>query len=154
MTTKEGTFLVAEADEGSAVLRDVDDGQVHALSSNPDLEPGAVVDATVTPEPPMEVTWSAEIHETRRIEREQSDLEPTQRAREAASEQAVGDLTRFERAGEGEVHVLSVPENEVEQAVADVIEDVATLERAARLGAVRVEVRTAPGVVSIRYLPD
>lgn len=154
MTTKDGTFLVAEADEASAVLRDVEDGQVHTLSSNPGLAAGTVVDATVTTEPPMEVTWSAEIHDERTIEVEESDLEPTRRALETAAEQQTGDLTRFERAGEGEVHVLSVPEAQTEQAVADVLEDEATVERAARLGAVRVEVRTEPGTVSVRYLPE
>lgn len=154
MSTKEGTFVVAEADEGAVVLRDADDGQVHPLSSNPGLDAGTVVDATLTAEPPMEVTWSAEVHETREVELVRTDLEPTRQAREAAADQSVGDLARLERAGEGEVHVLSVPAEEVETAATDVLEDEATLERAARIGAVRVEVRTGEGLLSVRYLPD
>ena len=62
-------------------------------------------------------------------------------------------MTRRERAGTGELHVLTVPDGETEAAVADVLEDEATLARAARLGVERVEVRSEPGVVSVRYLP-
>lgn len=102
----------------------------------------------------MEVTWTAEIHEERTVDLVESDLEPTKRARDAAAELSVGEVERFERAGEGEVHVLAVPEGDAEQAATDVLEDEATVERAARLDATRVEVRTAPGVVSVRYLPD
>jgi len=154
MPTKEGTFLVTEADPDAAVLRDVSDGQVHPLAANPGLESGAIVEATLTAEPPMEVTWSAEIEASREIELLEADLEPTVHAREAAAEQAEGELTPLERAGEGEVHVLSVGTEAVEDAVADVLEDEATVERAARLGAVRVEVRTGEDFVSVRYLPD
>jgi hypothetical protein len=70
-----------------------------------------------------------------------------------AAEQEVGELTTRERAGEGEVHVISVPPGRTEQAVADVVEDETTLTRAARLGVNRVEVRAAEGVLSVRYLP-
>jgi hypothetical protein len=153
MTTTESTFLVAEADAESAVLRDVADGQLHTLSTNPDLDAGEVVEATLTAEPPMEVTWTAEIAERRTIPVEHVALEPTRRSMETAEGMGVGDLERFERAGEGEVHVLAVPAGEEEQAVADVVDDEATVERAARLDAVRVELRTAEGLLSVRYLP-
>lgn len=102
----------------------------------------------------MEVTWTAEIHEERTVDLAESDLEPTKRARDAAAELSVGEVERFERAGEGEVHVIAVPEGDVESAVDDVLQEDATLERAARLEAVRVEVRTAPGTLSVRYLPE
>jgi hypothetical protein len=49
--------------------------------------------------------------------------------------------------------VLTVPDDGTEQAVADVLEDEATFSRAARLGVGLVEVRSEPGVVSVRYLP-
>jgi hypothetical protein len=85
-----------------------------------------------------------------------SDLSPTKQAMEIAADQPVGEIERVERAGTGEIHVLSVPTEQTEQAAADVVEDIATVERAARLGAVRVEVRsdTEEGVVNVRYLPD
>lgn len=165
MTEKTGTFLVTEADEGSAVLRDVDDGQVHTLSANPGvsegdgsteeapLSAGEALEATVAPEPPMEVTWELQAIERRwDVELVDSDLQPTRRAVETADGQPEGELTRIERAGSGEVHVLTVPDPAT--AAADVLADEGTLERAARLGAVRVEVRRGDGMVSVRYLPD
>ncbi|GAB3685443.1 DUF5812 family protein [Salinarchaeum chitinilyticum] len=153
MTTTTGTFLVTEADAESAILRDVEDGQLHTLSTNPGLERLEVVDATLTAEPPMEVTWSAEIDDRRQIPAERVDLEPTRRSIETAESMATGDLERYERAGEGEVHVLAVPAGGEAEAAADVLDDEATIERAARLGAVRVELRTAEGLLSVRYLP-
>lgn len=154
MTETAGTFLVTSVDPETAVVRDVETGQVHPLSENPGLEEGAVVEATLTAEPPMEVTWAAEIESTRRIDLVESDLEPTALAREVAADQSVGEVTRRERAGEGEIHVLTVPDGDVQQAATDVLEDQATVERAARLGVVRVEVRTGDGLVSVRYLPE
>ena len=37
---REGRFLVTHADEDSAVLKDVDRGQVHTLADNPGVEAG------------------------------------------------------------------------------------------------------------------
>ena len=150
---KQGTFYVTEADDESAILRDVTDGQVHTLADNPGVDVGAVVEATLEPEPPMEVVWTAEIDRTFEVDVSRSEEPPTQRAHETAADQPVGDLTRHERAGTGEVHVLTVPDDETEAAVADVEADEATVERAARLGVERVEIRFEPGVVSVRYLP-
>jgi hypothetical protein len=153
MTEKSGTFVVAEADADSAVLRDAADGQVHTLSENPGVEAGEVIAGTVAPEPPMEVTWDlVEVADRWTVEFVETDLQPTTQAREVAAEQAEGDLERIERAGEGELHVLSVPDPA--GAARDVLDDEGTLERAARVGAVRVEVRTGEGMLSVRYLPD
>ena len=55
--------------------------------------------------------------------------------------------------GDGEDVDLTVPDEETEAAVGDVLDDEATVERAARFGVERVEVRAEPGVVSVRYLP-
>jgi len=54
---KESTFLVTHADEDSAVLKDVHDGQVHALSTNPGIEVGDAIEGIVAPDPPLEVSW-------------------------------------------------------------------------------------------------
>jgi hypothetical protein len=154
MTEKTSTFLVTHAEDDSAVLKDVHDGQVHTLSSNPGVEADDAIDATVEPEPPMEVTWDVvEIDERRPLTVHESDEPPTSHERDIAEEQNVGDLERTERAGTGEIHVLSVPAEETEDAVADVLEDEGTLSRAARLGVNRVEVRSEDGTVSVRYLP-
>lgn len=154
MTAQEGRFLVTHVDETSAVLKDVDRGQVHTLVENPGVEVHDVVEGTVEPEPPMEVTYRlVDIEERRSLTVEESPEPPTAQEREIAADQPEGDLTQRDRAGTGELHVLTVPEAETEAAVADVLEDEATLVRAARLGVERVEVRSDDGVVSVRYLP-
>jgi hypothetical protein len=154
----EGRFLVTHADGDSAVLKDVESGQVHTLAENPGVEERDVLEATVAPEPPMEVTWRVtEVRERRALGVEESDEPPTAQERDLATEVEVGDFVRRERAGEGEIHVLTVPPEEVEAAVADVLDDEGTLARAARLGVARVEVRSTTtgdrGVVSVRYMP-
>ncbi|MGB9987288.1 DUF5812 family protein [Salarchaeum japonicum] len=156
MSEKSGTFLVTHADEDSAVLADVRDTHVHTLSSNPGVEAGEVLEATVSPDPPMEVTWSVTAVEDRtKIPVERSEERPTTQAYDLHDDLAEGDVTTTERAGTGEVHVLAVPPAQTEDAVADVEDDQATLERAARLGVNRVEIRfdADEGVVSVRYLP-
>ena len=52
----DGTFVVTHADVESAVLRDVDSGQVHTLGDGHEVEAGDVLTATLAPEPPLEVT--------------------------------------------------------------------------------------------------
>ncbi|MFB6084970.1 MAG: DUF5812 family protein [Halorientalis sp.] len=151
---KDATFLVTAADEESAVLRDVTDSQVHTLTTNPSVEVGEVLDASIEPDPPMEVAWRVvEIAQRRTIPVERSPEPPTQQAREIAADQPVGEITRRERAGEGELHVVTVPEGGADDAAADVLDDEETLARAARLGVDRVEIRADGQVLSVRYLP-
>ncbi|WP_224333743.1 DUF5812 family protein [Haloprofundus halobius] len=153
--SKEGTFLVTAADDETAVLKDVEDGQVHTLVSNPGVERHDAVEGVVAPDPPMNVTWQlVEVESRRPLRIEESSESPTTMARDLAAEQPVGELTRRERAGTGEIHVVTVPEETTEQAVADVLDDEeGLLSRAARLGVNRVEVRSSPGVVVVRYMP-
>lgn len=150
-----GTFVVTHAEDGSAVLKDVDGGQVHTLGENPGVAPGDVLDATLSPEPPMEVTWRVvDVERRRSVTVEESPEPPTRQERDLAAAQATGELARRERAGTGESHVLNVPPGETDDVVAEIREDEATLARAARMPAVnRVEIRAEPGVVSVRYLP-
>lgn len=152
-----GTFVVTHADEASAVVRDVETAQVHTLSSNPGVEEGDVLDATIAPDPPLDVSWQVvAVDDRRTVELVDSDLEPTRQSIDAGTDASVGELITIERAGSGEVHVLSVDPGDLEAAAADVLEDPETVARAARLGAVRVEVRRAreDGVLSVRYLPE
>ncbi|WP_423750780.1 DUF5812 family protein [Salinirarus marinus] len=151
---KEGTFLVTAADEESAVLKDVESGQVHTLSSNPGVERNDAVEGVVAPDPPLELSWQlVEVDDRWSLVVEESAESPTSFVRDVAADQAVGELAREERAGTGEIHVLTVPEGETDEVVADVVDDEATYARAARLGVARVEIRSAPGVVSVRYMP-
>lgn len=153
---KEGTFLVTHADDDSAVLQDTADGQVHTLAANPGVEADEALSATIAPDGPMEVAWELlDIEERRVLTAERSEEPPTTQEREIAAAQDEGEVTTRERAGVGELHVLTVPTERVADAVSDVLDDEATLARAARLGVNRVEVRsdTDDGVVSVRYLP-
>jgi hypothetical protein len=157
-TETESTFLVTHAEEETAMLTDVENGQIHTLSENPGVEAGDVLSGTLAPEPPMEVTWQVvSVDERRSITLERSNESPTTQAYDLAAEQETGEITRQERAGTGAVHIITVPPEEIEQAVEDVLTDEATLERAARLGvervAVRADSRDGDGVVSVRYLP-
>ncbi len=155
MTQKEGTFLVTHADEDSVTVRDVADSQVLTLSENPGLEAGAVIEATLEAEPPMEVTYAIDdLGAEYEIPVAVVDLEPTQQAKDLAADQPVGELTTRERAGTGELHVLTVPDGEAAPTAEEVAADDETVARAARLGVDRVEIRTAEGAVSVRYLPD
>lgn len=154
MTEQEGTFLVTHVDEGSAVLKNVESGQVHTVEEPPGLEAREVIEGSIAAEPPMEITYRLiETEERRRLSVEESSEPPTQQEREIAAEQSVGEITRHERAGIGELHVLTVPDERTDEAIEDVVDDEATLVRAARLGVNRVEIRSDPGVISVRYLP-
>lgn len=152
---KESTFLVTHAEAESAVMRDVDDGQVHTLSTNPGVDVDDAVEGVVAPEGPMSVTWTlVEVEQRRALTIERSPEPPTTQERDLAAEQDVGELTRRPRAGDGELHVVTVPEDETDSAVEELLADRETmLSRAARLGVERVELRLAPGVVSVRYMP-
>ncbi len=152
--TKTSTFVVTDVDDETALLRDVHDAEVHTLSAHPDFAAREIVEATLRAEPPMEVTWVVDSLDSRReIEVAESTEAPTTLSRELAADQDVGEVTRRERAGEGEFHVITVPEGQTAGAVDDVLDDEETIARAARLGVDRVEVRSADGVVSVRYLP-
>lgn len=151
----ESTFLVTAADEASAILQDVHTSQIHTLSENPDLAAESVIEATVQPEPPMNATYEVEEVESRRaVEITVAEESPTPQATDIAADQPVGEITRRERAGTGEIHVITVPDDQTESAVEDVTADrERRLTQAARVGAAIVEVRSAPGLVEVRYLP-
>lgn len=152
MTAKRGTFLVTHASGDDAVLADVADGQVHTLSSNPGVEAGEVLAATVAADPPLEVTWSVTAVEERwRVAVDRAEERPSDRAHELAADADEGELATTEHEDGGELHVLAVPSPD--DAADDVVADETTRRRAARLGASRVEVRTAEDFVSVRYLP-
>jgi hypothetical protein len=151
----EGTFLVTAADDTSAVLKNVESGQVHTLSSNPGVERNDVIEGTVSPDPPMNVSYQlVETVSRRSLSIDRSKEPPTAHSEELAAAQDVGELTREPREGIGEIHVITVPDDGTETAVDDVLEDEeGLLSRAARLGVNRVEIRSSPGVLSVRYLP-
>lgn len=150
---KTATFYVLRADAETAVLQDVDAGQIHALTHNPGVEAGAVVEATVEAVPPVEAAWEVlEMEDPRVIPVEAVSEPPTERARAAAPDE-VGDLARVDL-GDALLHVIRVEEGGASAAVSDVVADEATVARAARLDADRVEVRGQGALVSVRYLRE
>jgi len=157
MEQTEGTFLVSESDAETAILTDVATNQVHPLGEQPDppLEVGEVIAGVLVAQPPTETIYAFDSIDNRRtIPVEHSGESPTQQEREIAADQPVGELTRQPRAGDGELHVLTVPDDQTDQAVQDVLDDPQTVARAARLDVDRVEIRAAEGVLSVRYLPE
>lgn len=145
----QGTFIVTEADEGAAVLRDVESGQVYTLAANPGVEAEDVVEATLEPDE-MDVTYTASIEERHEIPVTVLDGPPAEEAVAAGDECAEGDLTTVED-GDDVLDVIPVLESLSVTAAHEAAGGVATVERAARLGATRVQVREGSGVVVVRY---
>lgn len=154
MDEKVGTFFVRSADEATAELADVADGQVFALSSNPGLDHGDVVEGRVAADPPLGVSWSLVAVDTRyQVTVEAVDEPPAPAARTLVEPLSVGELAR-EELPDGERHVLKVPASETAAAIEDLVEQETTRRRAARIGARCAEVRGADGVVAVRYLAE
>lgn len=145
---KEGTFVVTHAGAGSAVVRDAETAQVHTLETNPGVETGDVVEAALEPVPPLEVTWRATVETRQTPTVERVGERPPDRAFDAVAGADPGTATELDDG----THVIAVPVDDTEDAAADVATDESTLARAARLGADRVEVRAADGVVAVEYL--
>lgn len=150
---KTATFYVLRADAETAVLQDVAAGQIHALAHNPGVEAGDVVEATIEAVPPVEAAWEVlEMDDPYVIPVEAVSDPPSERARAAAPDEA-GDLAQLDLDGTV-LHALRVEEGGASAAVSDVVADEATVARAARLGADRVEVRGEGALVSVRYVRD
>jgi len=153
---KESTFLVTHVESDSAVLKDVHDGQVHTLSSNPGLTVDDALEATVAPDPPMEVTYQiVEIMEQRALDsgKRRAPDGPRARARDRDGDRRA--RPRGTRGRRRDPRVDAARRRHRGRGFGRVIDDdrEATLSRAARLGVNRVEVRSEPGVVSVRYMP-
>ena len=154
MDAKTGTFLVTAADSESAVLTDVTDGQVHTLETNPGFAVDQVVEATIAPVQPVEAVWRVEERTAvTDVDVTVSEERPTKTSRDLAATMDDGDVQRRERAGTGAIDVITVPADLTSAAVEDVLDDETTLRTAARLGVGRVEIRSEPGLVTVRFLP-
>ncbi len=154
MTDREARYLVTHDDGATTLLKQVTTDHVHTVTDAPDLQVNDVIDAALRAEPPLEVTDTiVEITDRWHLTVEHSTEAPTSQTQSIAADQAPGEITTQPREGEGELHVLRVPESETDATADEIESDEATRLRAARLGVTRVEIRTAPGLVSIRYLP-
>jgi hypothetical protein len=153
--TTTGTFYVKHATDSSVTLHDVDTAQILTLAENPGVESHEIIEATLVAQPPMEVAYLVdEMTGQYSVPVETSPEPPTRQVRETAAEMDETQAATIEREGEGEIHVLRVPPEDVDQTATEVGDDEMTYKNAARCGIDRVEIRTdETGIVSVRYLP-
>lgn len=143
-------YVVAHRDEATATLRNVTSGQIHTIPDPPDVADDEALVATLT-ENADGMTWSVESIDRRwTVTIGASDEPPGDRAWRAAADCSIGEIARVDRPS-GALHVVVVPESETRAGVRDVITDEATRDRAIRLGVERVDVRSAPGLIAVRY---
>ena len=153
--TVTGIFYVKHATDASVTLHDVDTAQIFTLTENPGFETHDIVEASLVAQPPMEVAYLVdELEAHYAVPVETSPEPPTRQVQDTAAEMDPTEAAVVERAGEGEIHILRVEPDAVEQTVADLGEDEMTHKTAASCGVERVEIRTdESGIVSVRYLP-
>lgn len=142
---------MVHVDEESAVLREVSSSQVYTLADHPGFTPGEVVVATLSSAAALEAVWTVDNADPYPLEVAASATPPAAGTRAAVADQPPGTLERLDRSW-GELHAIAVPD--AAAAVEDIVADPATKARAARLGAHRVVVRGADGIVGVRYRTD
>ncbi|WP_436934634.1 DUF5812 family protein [Halovenus marina] len=151
-----GLFYVKYAEGVSATLHEVNTGQIYTLIENPDFEQHEIVEASLIAQPPMEVSYTINDIESRRtVPVETSPESPTTQVTNIAGDMEPGQAVAIDREGEGEIHILRVESDQVDQTADELPDDEMTYKNAARYGMDRVEIRTdeETGVVAIRYLP-
>lgn len=153
--TASGTFYVKYATDVSVTLHEVNTGQIFTLIENPGVENHDIVEATLEAQPPMEVSYLVDELETiYTVPVETSPEPPTRQVEQIADEMDEMEAAAIDREGEGEIHILRVASDNVEQTAEELHEDEMTYKNAARYGVNRVEIRTdESGIVSVRYLP-
>lgn len=152
-----GTFYVKHVEDVAITLHEVHTGQIFTVIENPGLERREIIEATLVAQPPMQVSYLIdELQSRRTLPVEVSAESPTRQATTVAADLAHGDAVAIDREGEGEIHVIKVDPDQLDETVEEVADDEMTYKNAARYGVTRVEIRSDEddGVVTIRYLPD
>jgi hypothetical protein len=152
----EGTFYVKHVEDVAVTLHDVNSEQIITLIENPGFEPKEIIEAKLVAQPPMEVSYVLEeLEDQRSIPVEESPEPPTQQVQDAGEKLDGMEAVAIDREGHGEIHVLKVDPDRVDQTVEELPKDDMTYKNAARYEVGRVEVRSDEdaGIVSIRYLP-
>ena len=154
-TPLDGRFVVMATDAESLLLRAVASAQVLTLVDPPDLARWTVLDATLVPADALGVTVRAEgLEDHFTIDIISQDERPTARSRETAAALTAGTSTFLPRMDAGGTDVIALADTDHTAAREAMAADVESLViRAARLDARRVELRSTPGVLSVRYLP-
>jgi hypothetical protein len=150
-----GRFVVIAADAQTLVLRAVDSARVLTLIDPPELDRWTVLDATLESADALGVTMRAvmvEDHFT--VEVVTQDERPTTRSRAAAAALPAGGSTFLPRQDAGGTDVIALADADHTAARQQMAADLEPIVlRAARLDVRRVELRSTPGVLSVRYLP-
>jgi len=151
----DGRFVVTATDAESLMLRAVASAQILTLVDPPDLPRWTVLDATLVPADGLGVTVRiGTLREHFRVDIVSQDERPTARSRETAASLTAGASSFLPRADAGGTDVIALADTDHTEARAAMAADVASLvNRAARLDVRRVELRSAPGLLSVRYLP-
>ncbi|MXR52587.1 hypothetical protein GRX03_13330 [Halovenus sp. WSH3] len=154
--TKSGTYYVKYAEDEAVTLHDVNTAEICTLIENPGVETHDIVEATLVAQPPMEVSYFVkELTDHYTIDVERSPEPPTTQVMEISEEMGRDEVIAIDREGEGEIHILKIDPDLVEQTADSLDDEENPYKNAARYGVNRVEVRTdeESGVISIRYLP-
>lgn len=154
--TKSGTYYVKYAEEKAVTLHDVETTEICTLIENPDVETHDIIEATLIAQPPMEVSYLIkELDDRYSIAVERSAEPPTTQVMEISEEMDQEEVIPIEREGEGQIHILKLDPELVEQTADSLDDEENPYKNAARYGVDRVEIRTDAdeGVISIRYLP-
>lgn len=154
--TRSGTYYVKYAEDSAITLHNVETAEICTLIENPGIETHDIIEATLIAQPPMEVSYLIkDLREHYSIDIEQSPEPPTRQILEIAGEMDENEVIPIEREGEGEIHILKIASEKVEQTAEEMDDEENAYKNAAENGVDRVEIRTdeQAGVVSIRYLP-
>lgn len=150
-----GRFVVTVADEATLLMRGVDSAQVLTVTDPTDLERWTVVDATLVHADALGLTMrAASIDHQFMVQVVEQEERPTSRSRSVVTSLDAGASTFLPRQDAGGTDVIALADADHIAARRTMAADLEPLVmRAARLDVRRVELRSAPGILSVRYLP-
>ncbi|MDR9411787.1 MAG: DUF5812 family protein [Haloquadratum sp.] len=150
-----GRFVVLAADADALMLRAVDSARVLTLIDPPAFDRWTVLDATLVSADALGLTMrAAAVEDHFTVALVAQDERPTTRSRAAAATLPAGGSTFLPRQDAGGTDVIALAAADHTAARQQLAADVEPIVlRAARLDVRRVELRSAPGVLTVRYLP-
>jgi len=150
-----GRFVVTAADAESLMVRGVDSAQVLTVTDPTDLDRWTVFDATLEHADTLGLTMRAtSIDHQFMVQIDDQEERPTSRSRSVVTSLDAGASTFLPRQDAGGTDVIALADADHVAARRTMAADVEpVVMRAARLDVSRVELRSAPGILSVRYLP-
>jgi hypothetical protein len=154
--TRSGTYYVKFAEENAVTLHNIETAEICTLIENPGFETHEIITAELIAQPPMEVSYLIKnLEDHYSIDVETSPEPPTTQVMEIADQMDQDEVIAIEREGNGEIHILKIAPEDVEETANYLHDDEKPYKNAVDVGVDRVEIRTDEdeGVISIRYLP-